>query len=190
MVFARSGRSERRAIDRVKTSEGYAAKRPTVRCVAVKAEVGQVADEVVGIDGRVTVIPVIPWAAAMACMAAAWLTADAALQQYWLALSFFVVGAHLARWSPRSAWLEAAPAQSLGKISYSLHLSHWLLFALARQWLGPIGALAALPLAFPVGWLVWATIERPSVATSRWVKSELWRRSVARRAELKVRPTP
>ena len=126
----------------------------------------------------------------MACMAAAWLTADAALQQYWLALSFFVVGAHLARWSPRSAWLEAAPAQSLGKISYSLHLSHWLLFALARQWLGPIGALAALPLAFPVGWLVWATIERPSVATSRWVKSELWRRSVARRAELKVRPTP
>ena len=119
------------------------------------------------------------WVAAMVCLAAVWLTGDLALQQYWLALSFFVVGAHLARWSPRAAWLEATPAQWLGKISYSLYLSHWLVFALARQQFGPVGALAALPLAFPVGWLVWAAIERPSVAASRRLKRALLRGSPA-----------
>lgn len=110
------------------------------------------------------------WVAAIACIGAVWITADVAFQQYWLALSFFVIGAHLARWSPRVAWLEAAPVQWVGKISYSLYLSHWLVFALAREAFGPIGGIVALPLAFPVGWLVWRMIERPSIAASRRVK--------------------
>jgi peptidoglycan/LPS O-acetylase OafA/YrhL len=111
------------------------------------------------------------WVAAIACIGAVWITASVAFQQYWLALSFFVIGALLARWSPRAAWLEAAPMQWVGKISYSLYLSHWLVFALARELFGPIGGIAALPLAFPVGWLVWRTIERPSIVASRRVKS-------------------
>jgi peptidoglycan/LPS O-acetylase OafA/YrhL len=119
------------------------------------------------------------WIAAVACLGAVWITTDVAFQQYWLALSFFVIGARLARWSPRAPWLEAAPMQWVGKISYSLYLSHWLVFALAREAFGPIGGIVALPLAFPVGWLVWRTIERPSIAASRRVK-----RGVGRVADL------
>ena len=37
------------------------------------------------------------WVAAIACIGAVWITGDVAFQQYWLALSFFVIGAHLAR---------------------------------------------------------------------------------------------
>ena len=112
------------------------------------------------------------WAFIAAC-AVFMVTTDAAWQQFWLALSYFVAGAYMARFTPRVAFLETAPLQWLGKISYSLYLSHWLVFALAQQALGPYGALAALPLSLPVGWLVWAAIERPSIAASRRLKKVL-----------------
>jgi peptidoglycan/LPS O-acetylase OafA/YrhL len=113
------------------------------------------------------------WIASVAAFGAYRMTVDPAWQQLWLSLAYFVGGAYCARYAPRAAWLEARPAQWLGKISYSLYLSHWLVFALARAALGPIGGLLALPLALPVGWLVWAAIERPSVAASRRVKAWL-----------------
>lgn len=117
------------------------------------------------------------WIAFVAACLAYTTTSDAAWQQLWLALAYFVAGAYLSRYTPKLAWLETAPAQWLGKISYSLYLSHWLVFALARAALGPIGGLVVLPLSLPVGWLLWAAIERPSVSASRrfkaWVSQPL-----------------
>ncbi len=92
-------------------------------------------------------------------------------QEYFLALGYFVLGAYLSRYTPRVRWLETAPVLWLGKISYSLYLSHWLVFALAMRAFGPIGALYALPLAFPVGWALWATVEQPSINASRRLKA-------------------
>lgn len=98
---------------------------------------------------------------------------DPAVQQFFLALGYFVAGAYLARSQPRAAWLESAPMQWLGKISYSFYLSHWLVFAAAERLFGPWAAFCALPLTFPVGYAVWATVERPSVLASRRVKAWL-----------------
>jgi peptidoglycan/LPS O-acetylase OafA/YrhL len=111
------------------------------------------------------------WCAFMAVCIAFMLTQDVAWQQFWLALSYFVAGAYLARFTPKASWLEAAPAQWLGKISYSLYLSHWLVFALARHAFGTFARLALLPLSLFVGWLFCAVIERPSIAASRRLKA-------------------
>ena len=50
--------------------------------------------------------------------------------------AFFIVGAALADRRLNAPWLENAPAQWLGRISYSLYLSHWLVFALAARAFG------------------------------------------------------
>jgi peptidoglycan/LPS O-acetylase OafA/YrhL len=81
----------------------------------------------------------------------------------------FVGGAFLARADYRSRLLESAVPQWLGRISYSLYLTHWLVLALATRAFGPWGAVAALPAVFAVAWLVWRSVERPSIWASRWI---------------------
>ncbi len=57
----------------------------------------------------------------------------------------------------------------LGKISYSLYLTHWIVLTAARQVGGPWAALACAPLAVCVAWVAWWGVERPSVLLSRRV---------------------
>ncbi len=81
--------------------------------------------------------------------------------------AYFVAGAALAHTEVRNRVLEGRLAQWLGRISYSLYLSHALVLATAVKALGPAGGVWALPAVFAVGWLVWRTVERPSLELSR-----------------------
>ena len=82
---------------------------------------------------------------------------------------FFIAGAFLSRWEFRERFLESPIPQWLGRVSYSLYLSHWLVFALAWRLFGDIGLIASLPIAFATGWLVWRYVEMPSIRLSRRV---------------------
>jgi peptidoglycan/LPS O-acetylase OafA/YrhL len=82
-------------------------------------------------------------------------------------LGLFIAGAYFARADFRSRVLESVIPQWLGRVSYSLYLSHFLVLELAVRAFGPWAGIAAIPLAFGVAWLVWAAIERPSIWASR-----------------------
>jgi len=85
----------------------------------------------------------------------------------------FVLGGYLSRGEYRCAVLERALPQWLGRVSYSLYLSHWLVIKVGVMAFGPVGAVAAVPAAFGVAWLVWWTVERPAIAASRRVQVRL-----------------
>jgi len=80
---------------------------------------------------------------------------------------YFLIGAVLSRWEFHSRLLSSTVPQWLGRISYSLYLSHWLVFVLAERYFGGWGVVAAIPLAFLVAWLVWRFVETPSIRLSR-----------------------
>jgi len=88
----------------------------------------------------------------------------------------FVIGSALARYDFRDHLLESPIAQWLGRISYSLYLTHWLVLTIVWRmfvaWSGgaasppKIGILCS-PMMIGVAWLVWRFIERPSILASR-----------------------
>jgi len=118
--------------------------------------------------------------------------ASACLVQHLFAFAyFFLAGACLSHWRFRISFLESVVPQWLGKVSYSLYLTHWLVFVMAHRYLGPTGALAAIPLALAIGWLVWRGIELPSIWASQvvrlalpWTFRPLYRRAKAGTANL------
>ena len=108
-----------------------------------------------------------PGALRAALCATAMLALAALTYLQFLAPCAFVAGAFLARYGVRNRWLESALPQWLGRVSYSLYLSHFVVLSVATRTFGPWGGVAAAPLAFAVAWLVWRTVERPSIAASR-----------------------
>lgn len=78
----------------------------------------------------------------------------------------FVLGAYCARYPFSFRPLDGAILQWLGKISYSLYLTHWLVIRFCTQNLRDIAPLVEIPLALIIGYLVWSTIERRSIALS------------------------
>ena len=97
----------------------------------------------------------------------------------------FLAGAVLARWEFRNRFLESPFPQWLGRISYSLYLTHWLVFAVAMRAFGPWGLIASTPIAFLVGWFVWRFVEWPSIVASRClgeVRAALSRRFLSKAA--------
>lgn len=94
---------------------------------------------------------------------------------------YFLIGAFLSRWDFHNRFLSSAVPQWLGRISYSLYLTHWLVFALANRYFGGWGVVASVPAAFLVAWLVWRFVERPSIGLSRRVGG--FGRAVGRRFE-------
>jgi peptidoglycan/LPS O-acetylase OafA/YrhL len=84
-----------------------------------------------------------------------------------LVLVFFIAGAYLSRKVLRNNWLESAIPQWLGKISYSLYLTHFLVLSVFMQLFGPWGGVFCLPVVFGIAWLTWFALERPSIWLSR-----------------------
>lgn len=79
----------------------------------------------------------------------------------------FLAGAAASRKEFRNRFLESACPQWIGSISYSLYLTHWLVFEFAQRCFGRIGLLGSLPLTFLIAWLVWRYVETPSIRLSR-----------------------
>ena len=106
-----------------------------------------------------------------ACVAVSvlWHPANLAVHAFASYAVCFVAGAGLWRTALRSPLLEAAVPQWLGRVSYSLYLSHWLVLRAATALFGWPGTLAGLVISFPVAWCVWRVVERPSISLSRAV---------------------
>ncbi len=123
-----------------------------------------------GVEVRVMLImPLIVWSGRGSLLRTLGLVA------YWSALSgfgsitsygvAFLLGARLARYDFRCAFLESAPCQWLGMISYSLYLSHSAVIRI----LGPWGCPLVLPMSLAVAYAIWWAVERPSITLSRMV---------------------
>jgi peptidoglycan/LPS O-acetylase OafA/YrhL len=115
-------------------------------------------------------MPLIVWSSAnllrgMMCAAAAMLVGLIVPQVSVLCL--FVAGALAAHMSFRNRLLEAAIPQWLGRISYSLYLSQALVLKVFVHAFGAWGGVLAVPAALVVGWLIWWSVERPSIRLSR-----------------------
>jgi len=102
----------------------------------------------------------------------AWLTAAGScllvvLHPRFFSIPVFAVGVALA--SVKIPWPERLPAWSLwlGKISFSLYISHWVVIGAVLRFGGPRLEPLALPLSIGVAWVVWRWVERPSIAWSR-----------------------
>ncbi len=79
----------------------------------------------------------------------------------------FAVGVAATRLRLRLPARVPAPLLWLGKVSYSLYLSHVLvMFAMVRLG-GSAAAFPALPLELAVAWAIWWAVERPSILLSR-----------------------
>ena len=82
-------------------------------------------------------------------------------------LCLFVAGALVSHISFRNRLLEAAIPQWLGRVSYSLYLSHALVMKVFVRAFGAWGGVVAIPAALGIGWLIWWSVERPSIKVSR-----------------------
>ena len=93
--------------------------------------------------------------------------------------ALFVLGSYLTRYRFNVAAFNWAIPQWLGKISYSLYLTHWIVLERCVAVSPRFGAIVAIPLALVVGYVVWAGIERPSFELSRKAGSILTRAKMA-----------
>lgn len=81
---------------------------------------------------------------------------------------YFIIGSFAARYPVDIAILRSALCRWLGKISYSLYLTHPLVILLCKYRLGGLyWPWIALPACLAVAVLFWNTIERPSLWASR-----------------------
>jgi len=80
---------------------------------------------------------------------------------------YFILGAWASRYSFRLAFLENPLCQWFGKISYALYLSHVVVL---QNMPGPIWVRIAV--AFVVAQFLAVTVEKWSIAASRWARSQ------------------
>lgn len=126
-------------------------------------------------------MPVIVWTARggagrsavciAACLALTWLVvpANPGLRAFESYFACFVLGAGLSRFAVDTGALGGAVVQWLGRVSYSLYLTHWVVLHLGWTWFGAIGLLVAVPACFGVAALVHRYVEMPSIALSRMI---------------------
>jgi peptidoglycan/LPS O-acetylase OafA/YrhL len=100
-------------------------------------------------------------------VAVSWWPESLELRAFVCYIVCFVAGAGLSRVSLRSGLLERPELQWLGRISYSLYLTHWLVLRAATEAFGLTGTLLGLPACFLVAQVMWRYVEYPSVRMSR-----------------------
>jgi peptidoglycan/LPS O-acetylase OafA/YrhL len=81
----------------------------------------------------------------------------------------FLIGTRLSRREFRCGFLEWRGLQWLGKISYSLYISQWIVVAWLYNHWGIGGSIITVPVAILVAWVLWRLVERPSIVLSRRV---------------------
>ena len=108
---------------------------------------------------------------------AAWLVAWWLERRFFYGI-FFLLGAALSSYTPRVRLLEMAVPQWLGRVSYSLYLSHWPLLLYVRDHAGSRYVPLCVPLTFLLAWLVWFGVETPSIAWSRRIAAGGRKRAV------------
>ena len=121
--------------------------------------------------------PLLVLPAAAACVAAKWVQPDL------LYGAFFIVGSYLAEKTTSSAFLDSRPVQWLGRISYSLYLSHILVFGALKFNLPGLWFYLCIPSALLVAQALSIAVERPSILLSR-MAGRLVERALAPRATL------
>jgi peptidoglycan/LPS O-acetylase OafA/YrhL len=103
-----------------------------------------------------------------AILATALLCAACSFWHPWaFALAVLACGVAASRFDIR--WPRRVPgfALWLGRISYSLYLSHWVVISACVDAFGRSGLWLAWTVVLPVGWLLWLLVERPSIKLSR-----------------------
>ena len=95
--------------------------------------------------------------------------------------AFFIIGSFLADRTVSSAFLDSAPAQWLGRVSYSLYLSHEILIGVLKHHFPTMWIFMIVPVALLLAQVLCVVVEQPSIALSRragrWVERALGARS-------------
>lgn len=94
--------------------------------------------------------------------------------------ALFTLGSYLSRYRFDVTALNWRVPQWLGKVSYSLYLTHDVVYAAFAKFFPGVNVLLTIPLAFLVGYLVWASVERYSINLSRRAATIVTRGSAVR----------
>jgi peptidoglycan/LPS O-acetylase OafA/YrhL len=132
-------------------------------------------------------MPVIVWIGRRSAPTAVAIAALAALQFVSKDISYgayFVLGSYMSKFTLDGKLFSGAFTQWLGKVSYSLYLTHLLVIAGCRYHFPDIAIYIAIPASLAVAYCVWFAIERPSIWLSRYFgrlagqfTSSIWRKS-------------
>jgi peptidoglycan/LPS O-acetylase OafA/YrhL len=116
-------------------------------------------------------MPLIVWAGTASALRAALVLLAVIVLGIFHAPAFlplpFIAGAFLSKADFNNQWLESSVPQWLGKISYSLYLSHVLVLTIFVRFIGLWGSVIAIPFVFAVAWAIWFGVENPSIWLSR-----------------------
>jgi peptidoglycan/LPS O-acetylase OafA/YrhL len=81
--------------------------------------------------------------------------------------AYFILGSCLAHYTPGEKYFSDPVSQWLGRISYSLYLTHLLVLAACKFHFPSVALYIAIPASFAFASLVWFLVERPSIYLSR-----------------------
>lgn len=88
--------------------------------------------------------------------------------------SFFVIGSFCTKFSFNFAILNTRILQWLGKISYSLYLTHCMVLVICDVHIPSISMYVQIPLCLLAAQAAWAVIESPSIEASRFAAKRLY----------------
>jgi len=115
-------------------------------------------------------MPLIVWcgrSSARVIVASAIAIAAARFEHWAIYAPLFIAGAFLAGCDFNLRVLNGPLVQWCGKISYSLYLSHWVVFRACDLWAPNFAPWIEIPLAFAVARVLCALVDQPSIALSR-----------------------